>query len=313
MKLIALIPVKNESWALPSYLSSVSKITDQIIALNDSSTDSSVSILKAAGATVVDFDSSSESIVNMGKRRKLLLDLGRKAGGTHFIWLDADETFSADFIPRAREIINTLTPGQKITMRWVHAWKDISNYLVDTSSPFGYIWKDFIVCDNPEDTFEEKFLSEARTPGSHDDVIKLPEEQGVVIHWQFSRWDITQLKQALYRCTELVEGTRSARRINNTYSITLPNDNLQTTPLPNTWVENISMPKIQPVDANIFLAQITPLFTKNGIVFFEGLQIWHIQELHHLFVKETGREPKMDTFPQWLIYLNKIKNNILHG
>lgn len=313
MKIIALLPVKNEAWVLPSYLSSVSKIADEIIALDDSSTDSSVEILKTAGATVLHYDSTGEKVVNMGRRRQQLLELGRQAGGTHFIWLDADETFSANFIPLARELVTSLIPGQKIAMRWVHAWKNTADYLTDTQSPFGYIWKDFIVCDNPEYEFEEKFLSEARTPGPSDMVLKLPEEQGTVIHWQFSRWEVTQLKQALYRCTELIEGSRSARRINHTYSVTLPGVELSTLPLPKNWVEKIIAPVIRTVDKGVYLTQIKNIFAQSGIEFFEPLDIWHIPELHQMFVEKTGREPKIKLFPKWLVYLNKIKNKILHG
>ncbi len=55
MKIVALLPVKNESWALPSYLSSVSKIADQIIALDDSSSDNSKNILTGSGVTVISY------------------------------------------------------------------------------------------------------------------------------------------------------------------------------------------------------------------------------------------------------------------
>lgn len=310
MKIIALVPVKNESWALPSYLSSVSKIADQIIALNDSSTDKSRDILIAAGVTVVDYDATGEDVVNMGKRRQQLLELGRKAGGTHFIWLDADETFSADFISHARDTIARLQPGQKLTMRWVNVWKDTTQYLNDTKSPFGYIWKDFAVCDSSTLSFSNQFLSEARTPGPYGAPLVLAEKDGVVLHWQFARWQVTQYKQALYRCLELIEGSRSARRINHTYSITLEDEGLTTLPLPSVWVEGILIPSIQTSDTNWYKEEIQKLFTKHGIQFFEQLQIWHIPELHQQFVEKTGREPKVAIFPKWLIALNRLRHGI---
>lgn len=284
MKIIALVPVKNESWALPSYLSSVSKIADHIIALDDSSTDSSRDILQAAGATVVKYDATGEKLVNMGKRRQRLLELGRDAEGTHFIWLDADETFSANFAEKAKEIISKLQPGEKLTMRWIHAWKNCENYLTDPRSPFGYIWKDFIVCDTPSYSFEAKFLSEARTPGPITNPIRLSEEQGVVIHWQFARFEATQYKQALYRCTELLEGTRSVRRINHMYGITLPNDTYTKAAIPKPWMAEIDSPDTNNTGIDPYLAQIKYLFDTHGITYFEGLQIWHIPELHQLFI-----------------------------
>lgn len=312
MKIIALLPVKNEAWVLPSYLSSISKIADKIIALDDSSTDDSKRILDEAGATVLLYDSSKEEIVNMGKRRQTLLEAGRKAGGTHFIWLDADETFSSSFVEQARKEILQLTPGQKLSLRWVHAWKDTTHYINDSQSAFGYIWKDFIVCDDSSQSFEEKFLSEARTPGSHDLLREIPEATGIVIHWQFSNWEAVQMKQALYRCTELVEGTRSARRINNTYSRTLDTKNLQIKILPTSWIEKIAIPSSE-ISSSHHREKIFCYFREYGLVFFEPLQIWHIPELRELFIKEVGREPVAKTFPKWLVSLNKIKNKIKNG
>ncbi len=312
MKIIALLPFKNEAWSLPSYISTVSKIADEIIALNDSSTDEGPQLLRDAGATVIDFDSSSETVVNMSTRRQKLLEVGRANGGTHFIWLDADETFSADFIPHARNTISLLKPGQKLTMRWVNVWKNTQEYLNDNKSPFGYLWKDFVVCDSPDTNFTNQFLSEARTPGTNKTPLMLPENDGVVLHWQFARWQITQYKQALYRCLELIEGSRSARRINHTYSITLEDKTLKTQPLPKMWTTNLQLPLIKSADINWYQQELQKLFLKYGIELFEPLQIWHNLELQQLFIEKTGYKPKVAVFPKWLVYLNKIKNKLFY-
>jgi len=37
MKIVAMLPFKNEEWVLPAYISSLSKIADEIIALDDNS------------------------------------------------------------------------------------------------------------------------------------------------------------------------------------------------------------------------------------------------------------------------------------
>lgn len=308
MKIIALLPFKNEAAMLPSYLSSVTKVADEVIALNDHSSDQSEQILKAAGATVIQSHFSQSEAIDMSKRRTYLLELGRKREGTHFIWLDADETFSANFIAEAREVIEKLQPGQKLSMRWVHAWKNTDDYLDDPLSPFGMIWKDFIVCDDGKIEFKEQFLSEARTPGNNDDVRVLEEQSGVVLHWQFSRWNMTQYKQALYRCQELLEGSRSARRINNTYSITLEKSGLRTAALPAQWTRDIIKPLLSPSDINYYKDQILALFRSHGIEKFEPLEIWHLEELRSIFVETAGRQPASKVFPKWLVRLNNLRH-----
>ena len=96
MKVVSLLPFKNEEWVLPSYLYSIKRLSDEIIAIDDGSIDNSAKILESAGAKVY----SSEKLKNFnsgwseGSIRAELLKLGREAGGTHFIRLDADETFT---------------------------------------------------------------------------------------------------------------------------------------------------------------------------------------------------------------------------
>lgn len=313
MKIIALLPVKNEAWALPSYLSSVHRVADQMIALDDGSTDASAELLRRAGADVHRYDASKEAIVHMSTRRQRLLELGRAALGTHFIWLDADETFSANFLTRARDTIVALQPGQKLTMRWIHAWKDTEHYLADTRSPFGDTWKDFIIADDGSD-FSDRFLSEARTPGACDSPVRLPESAGGVLHWQFARWEITQYKQALYRCLELLEGSRGARRINHMYRITLDVPDLAVRAIPNHWTDGLAIPRVTKSDqSNPYRAQLMALFADHGIEHFEPLQIWHIKELREHFIATCGYAPRSKTYPAILTALNKIRRTWLRS
>ncbi len=60
MKVIALLPFKNEEWCLPAYLHNTKVIADEIIAIDDGSTDTSIRTLIKAGAKV----HSSEKLKN---------------------------------------------------------------------------------------------------------------------------------------------------------------------------------------------------------------------------------------------------------
>ena len=114
MKIIALLPFKNEEWCLPSYLYNTSKIVDEIIAIDDESIDGSSKILEDSGATV--YSSTKLKRFNSGwsegSIRAELLKLGREAEGTHFVCLDADESFSNNFAVLAKQILPQVIPGK---------------------------------------------------------------------------------------------------------------------------------------------------------------------------------------------------------
>ncbi len=305
---MALLPVKNEDWILPTYLSSISKLADEIIALDDTSSDKTRQILESAGVLVL--SAPKADFPNLGAKRNILLNEGRKRNGTHFICLDADEIFSSDFLPHARETIESLKPGQKLSMRWVHFWKDTTHFLNDGNHPLGSVWKDIAFCDDTALLYPEKALSEPRTPiaNAHEDLL-VPENKGVVLHFQFANWKRVQYKQAWYRCLEFIQGIRGARRINATYGMTLKDNGLLTAPVPTIWISSLPLPKqsYQP-NSNWHKKEILKWFDIYGIEFFEPLQIWYIPELRDLFIKKVGREPKPSVAPKWLLKLNAIRN-----
>lgn len=292
MKIIALLPVKNEAWILPTCLSSLKLVVDEIIALDDHSTDQSCEILKQFGAIVAKLNQTSNEFVPMSERRQYLLELGRQRGGTHFVWLDADEAFTAPLIQSGKELISKLKPGEKIILPWLALWKSTNYYRQD--GIWGKSCKDFIVCDHLDYNFNKtKILSEPRTPGpfNKNSTQTLTISQGAVLHFQFVYWEKFQMKQAWYRCLELIKRPGKAFFINKIYVDTL-DDNPQLTALPTIWTQNIIMPANS---SNIFdwhREEIFKWFDEYGIEFFEPLQIWHIPELKKIFVLKMNRLPR---------------------
>ena len=295
MKIVALLPFKNEEWCLPSYLHNTIKVVDEIIAIDDGSTDNSLKILEDAGAKVY----SSEKLRNFnsgwseGSIRAELLKLGRESGGTHFVCLDADESFTNNFVEISKKSISELRPGEKIAMQWLALWKSYTHYRHD-STVWSNNWKDFVVADSPELTYNSKqHMHLGRTPlGDHESGkshwISYPPNYAAVMHFQFSVYNNFQLKQCWLRCSELIQEPGTEGAINAKYSITLLDQGVGLQEMPKEWYDGVPFPIVDNFDPEWnedkflrkdLLPGIMKYFDDYGTDYFKGLDIWHIPQL----------------------------------
>lgn len=311
MKIITLVPVKNEAWILRFSLKNFSLFSDEILILDDGSTDESTNISSSfKKVTIIPF-CEKENHVNMSHRRNILLNEGRRRGGTHFVMLDADEVFAATFVANMESDLLRMNPGQKLLLPWLFVGVRNGTFVFDTNQKTNY--KDFIFCDDGISSYEEKFLSEPRTPGTLKKLIAVSFEQGAVYHLQNLAVKRNQFKQAWYRVNELLKGDRSAKRINATYDYTKNLYVRNPIPVQDTFVlENYPLIE-KDADYDFYLDRIKELFRKKNVLFFEGLDIWHISELRQIFIQETGREPEPAVFPRWVLILNDFKNRVKNG
>ena len=308
MKIIALLPFRNEEWCLPSYLHNTTKIVDEIIAIDDGSIDNSVKILEDAGAKVYSSEKLNKfnSGWSEGSIRAELLKLGREAGGTHFVCLDADETFTNPLVENFQELIPQLQPGEKMSLQWLALWKSYSSYRHD-ATVWSNNWKDFVVYDDPSLSYNHnQHMHVGRTPASVSDVNneswrRLENEHGAVMHFQFSAYNNFQLKQCWLRCSELIQEPNNSQGINIKYSITLLEQNVGLEEMPKSWYDGIVLPKVENFDpewkdSSFVRADLLPgiykYFEDYGVEFFENLNIWHVPQLRNYFIKQTGRMPR---------------------
>jgi len=291
-KIVALLTFKNEIKYLQTYLATVKPIVDEIIAIDDGSTDEGPELLRQAGCTVIRSDEKVKAgWAELGIRNRLL-ELGRASGGTHFVCLDADETFTSQFIKIAPTVFSKMMPGQKIRMQWLAMWKTVDHYR-DDQSVWSRNYKDFIFCDDGKMSYPDVWMHTPRTPGVSDDSkdLVLNPKHGAVMHFQFTEFGNFQIKQAFYRMSELVKlGPENWMSINQKYSITLEDPNVKVRCIEDSWYVN-PMPKIGSNLDEWRLEVIKDYFDEYGCVFFENLQIWHIPELKEEFIWRTGRNP----------------------
>lgn len=308
MKIISLMPVKNEEWILNLSLRQLSEISDEVIILNDNSSDKTTEVAKVyKNCTVLDYK-EKENFVNMSRRRNILLEQGRKMGGTHFVILDADECFSDDFQKDIRNTLSKLSKGQALCLPWTFVFKYGEQIVID---PKLSIIKDFIFCDDGVSLYEDKALSEGRTPAIRNNYVIEENKKFVVYHFQYYAEKRNQLKQIWYRCNELIEGKRSAYRINATYLFTKTFKPQQIINADDAYIK-ANLSSIKNSDDKFLLKRITDLFDLYGIKFFEKLDIWYMKETMDIFIDKMKRDPKPSIPSKIVMLVNEYKNIILN-
>lgn len=311
MKTILLIPVKNESWIIEDTLQNMSPHVDIIIVADQNSTDSTLEICKKFKNVEI-INNPYEGHSN--KVRWLLLDEARKYGNNNLIiCLDADELISPEAIKEMKKLIsdNMAHPGDIFKLQWIQLWRTVKKYRNDG------VWKNnfknvaFIDNANINEYEKSVIINDhtSRVPNSNpgkEFIIDFP-----ILHFHFVALKRNQIKQAWYRCHELIEGKRNAKRINNTYRVTLIPKKIKEYDVPSNWYTGLSLPEnIDEMKGSWHLEEIMKLFDRHGILFFEELQIWHIEELEKEFEKNIGRKPVSKTYPVWLSIINEVKNKI---
>jgi hypothetical protein len=273
-------------------LDSVKDISDEIICVYNDTTDSSVQIAKDSGAFVFEYINEEEHSWSEVNVRRKLLELGRDHGGTHFICLDADEALSSNFKDNLH-VLEKLDKGEVIIMQWIALWKRLDRYKSD-SSVWSNNYKDFIFKDDGKTDFPEVKIHTPRTPTIGWERIKIEKNIGNILHFQFSNWESFQLKQAYYRCRDLIENDgRNIKEINEKYAITKDTNKykskfvkktyeLKTTKRINeNWVQGINLPSLDKIyDQGVWrLKVIEEWFDAFGAEYFKDLDIWHVKEI----------------------------------
>ena len=282
-KIIGLVTVRNEEQIIAQCLKALARFTDAIVILDDASDDSTVSIIKSLRR-----ECNVEKIITKDTwhrdepgDRNLLLDMGRKLNGTHFIVLDADEMFTANlqYNNFLRNQILALNPGDSICLVWICLWRSVLSYRYD-NSVWSNNYKPFIFADDAQSVYRSDFIHTGRTPTG------LKGKQHIirgynfgVLHFQFANWSNLLIKQAWYRCLERIrQPEKPCTEINQLYAPSKDEKDLGLREAPFKWFCGYDF-----FDASAFTLpdqwrhkQILAWFEQYGHNYFRELDIWDI-------------------------------------
>jgi hypothetical protein len=239
------------------------------------------------------------------------LDYAREKFGINnlIICIDADEMIQPAAIEYMKEYLSKdKSKSISFTFPWIQLWGSLEKHRVDSVWKNNY--KSIAFLDNGYVDYERKTVLNdhtGRVPKSEKD-IKI--EQFPLIHYQYINLKQSEIKQAWYRCSELISGN-DPKKINRKYSVAKNDDKIVLEAIKPEWIQNLPLVKIDySIETDWRYKEIITWFNEKGILFFESLDIWYIKELHDKFTQKIGRKPKIKQYPKWLVMINNIKNKL---
>lgn len=245
MKLIAILPVRNEAWVLGLSLRSLMRWVDEIVVLNHCSTDATAVILdeiKLGFPGRLTVLGEPDPVWHEMAHRQRLLEAARERGATHIALVDADEVLTGNLLPHIRNMIASTQPGNWCQIPMHCLWRGISQYRSDSSSPWSRMWTSTWFADSPNLYWKARGVDaydfHHRHPmGMNGEAVKIPAVGGLM-HLQFVDWRRLTAKHALYKVTEASRwpGMDKAT-IDSRYNLALNEVGLKTTACPGEWWE----------------------------------------------------------------------------
>jgi len=298
MKVIGLMPVRNESWILRITLEVLSEICDSIIVADQASDDDTREICKDFASVVLIHNKETG---HSNKVRWQLLDAARSFDGNNLLLsIDADEIIPPSLFKESiARIKSQLVLGQGLEFLWVQLWKS-PNYWRDDKSVWSNNWKTVAFLDDRKVDYDRDNV----VINDHTSRVPRPANVGAcrldgvpLLHLQWAAWERAQLKQAWYRCAELLNGI-NPKAINDKYAITLDDPSARLSRVPSAWLEGIQVQSLKAqmsIRSSWHLNEIVHWFDQRGVEFFEPLEIWHVPQLREEFHRRTRRMPRLRT------------------
>jgi hypothetical protein len=219
LKLIALMPVRNEDWCLGLTARAVLMWCDELHILLHRCTDKSFAICQQIQAEVgdrIDWTTSKDEEWREMAHRQILLEHARRRGATHIASIDADEILTGNLITYQqgngiwiRETIAQLSPGEILNLSWFAMPGRPDRYLVEGPWAGAFIpvaWK-----DDPRYhwTAREGYDFHHRHPmvtagNNFVQFVTHGLTQGGLMHLQFCNRRRLAAKDALYQMTEVL-------------------------------------------------------------------------------------------------------------
>lgn len=284
-KIVGMLTIRNEQIFIAQCLRSLCRYTDAIVIVDDASNDNTLKIIQSLAK-----ECNIEKIISKdhwyrdeaGDKNKLL-NAARQIGGTHFVFIDADEMFTSNCSENnyLRNKILELTPGQKMHVKFYNLWRSF-DYFREDSSQWSPRFINCIFCDDGKCCYEaERFIHCSHIPDNlKGQDIYLNDPIYGLMHFQFINWRNLLIKQAWYRCLEHIRNPSfSIDLLNEIYGKSKDERGLGLRRCPQQWFtgyKTIFDPEIIKLPEVWREKQVLEWFEEHGKDFFKDLDIWDV-------------------------------------
>ncbi len=226
MKIIGVMPVRNEDWVLGLSARALLRWVDELVILDHCSTDQSrhiewqISLEHPIGKVAVLIE--NDPVWHEMAHRQRMLDYARMKDATHIVTIDADEVLSANLVPHIRDIIAEIPEPCVLQLPWITCRDSIHQQHASG------LWAEQHASVAFKDDPRCHWMSRAgydfhqRAPMGRPEIPFKPVTHagGGILHLQYSNRRRLLAKQALYKMTEVIRwpGRDSLYEINKRYN-----------------------------------------------------------------------------------------------
>lgn len=281
MKLLAIVPVRNEEWILRQNLQVLTRLCDAVFVADQHSTDRTPDICREFAR--VHYLRNDAPYPSPENRRHILLNAARDYDGCNVILtVDADEILTATALtdPGWPMLLDSLQPGDSVLLRWVMLWKHPRRYR-DDRSVWADRWVPFLFRDDRQTNYAAGNWHEPRVPQAFTWEARRFEPVKV-LHYQFVAWERMLSKQSHCRVLELLRSPRaSAVAINQQYIITKDERRMILRDVPPDWIEpwlseGIGLEHFRHPALFWYDIEILRFFAQHGAQRFADLDVWDV-------------------------------------
>lgn len=301
MKLIGLMPCRNEDWILGLTARAALQWMDGLVILAHCCTDGTHQIvfdLVAEYDKPICIIAEGDPVWHEQAHRQMMLDAAHRVGATHIATIDADELLTGNLLPDIREMIEILSPGEVLQLPWLATrkidFRKPMQFIPDRVDPFVTVaWK-----DDPRFNYSAEIRNGydyhrrhpfcTGGPGYQQFAFPLsPYKQGGVMHLQFLSRRRLLAKHALYQMQEAIrwpgkfmgnpdpEATAKVRAMYGHTVARLDNDML---PCPAEWWAPYSdlLKHMNVFEEPWQVAECKRLMKQHGPERFQGLDLYGV-------------------------------------